>query len=869
MNESPEEDEGIEVDLPQESSDIEELPDGGAMVTLEETSSTTSEFGDNLAKTLPVSVLHAIGEELLELLERDQESWKLRGDAYEEGLRRSGLDRESSVGADFDGASRAVHPILAEAAVDFAARAIKELFPPNGPVKTQIIGKVDDAKLDKADRKKTYLNWQLTKRMPEYRPELEQLLTQISLAGSQFSKTYYDPTDKRTHFEYVPSDKIILPFSATSFMTAKRKAQILELTQMTFESRVDSGMYEASDSSAPYGEIDQTKVQEEANRIEGKEQSGYNEDGLRTAFEVYVWWPLDEDDLTDGEPAPYIITVDEYTRKVVGFYRNWEEEDKQRKEVQWITEWPFIPWRGALTVGLVHLIGSLAIAATGSLNALLDSAHVNNTPTAVALKGSKVTGATAQIEPTTVHQLEGPAGMDDIRKLMMPMPYNPPSAVLFQLLGWLTDAAKGVVTTASEKLADASNTGPVGTTYALIEEGAKVFSSIHARLHAAQAQVLDIICRLNSKYLNDKEVVEELGELVVSRQDFMGPQDICPISDPNIFSETQRWAQIQETFKLSQDPRVKYDVYKIHERALQLLKVPQIDEILPKPTEPTQTNPVAENVNASKGLPLFVFPEEDHVAHLKVHLSFVTDQAFQMISTQAIAPIFAHVQQHMAYLYAHVATTLASGAVGKDITQYMLDTKLANHVDGLLAEAIGEVHDLYAQQVQPFQQQLMQLAQAAQQQAQAQAQNAPPDPASQVAREVGMAEIQRKTQADQATQQMKGQELQQKAKDAQDKTQLTLVSSQQKIKADQEKSMAELTAKNQLEIMKAHLSAEMEQMKLEQKSNMDLMLAHLDNILKIELAELSAKTTFVQSQIDAAQQAELAATQQAEGESAQ
>ena len=827
----PQEPGSVEVDVPEaEPNDVEMLPDGSALISEPESKQNSPKFDENLAENLPDGELYRIAEELLKLLEYDQESRKKRDEMYERGLKLSGLDGETSVGADFDGASHAVHPTLAKAAVEFCARAIKELFPSAGPVKTQIIGKVSEEKLEKAERKKTYLNWQLTKQMPEVRGELEQLLTQLSLAGSQFSKVFRDAEARRSRFEYIPSDQIILPFSATSFATARRKAHIIDITQANFERKVESGVYADLTTIGSHTDLEQTSAKSEAQRIEGKESTGFNEDGLRRLYEVYVWMEIDDDSYTKGRHAPYIITIDEYSRKVVGAYRNWEESDKDFKEVPWIIEWPCIPWRGSLTVGLVNLIGSLAIAATGALNGLLDSAHVNNIPTAVALKGSKVTGSSLQIEPTTVAQVEGPAGVDDIRKLMMPMPYNQPSPVLFSLLGWLTEAAEGVVTTASEKIADASNTGPVGTTYALIEQGAQVFSAIHMRLHAAQAQVLEIVCRLNAKYLSDEETVEELGELVVSRLDFEGPNDICPVSDPNIFSETQRWAQLQEAFKLSQDGRVRYDVYNLHKRALELLKFPQIDEVLPPPNEPTRTNPVAENVNASKGLPLQAFPDEEHIAHITTHLEFATDPSFQMISASATAPLMGHITQHLAYLYAQISTQLASQAAGEDISVFMTDPKLGNQVDKLLAAATEHVHELYDQQITPFKQKLTQLAQQAQQQAQA-SQQLPPDPASQVALQVGMAEIQRKTQQDQASNQLKAQEVQQNA---------------------------------QLEQMKLQMEAHLEQSKADQKAQTDLVMAHMDKITQILLAELASKTTLAGQQIDAAQAAEQSIFKQAE-----
>lgn len=804
----PLEEDGLEIEVSElVPPDVEELPDGGALIIEKEVEVESTDFDENLAVRLDSSTCNKIARNLLDLLERDAESRKAHDEIYERGLRLTGMDQDASVGANFEGASHAVHPALAEAAVDFAAHAIKELLPAAGPVRTHVTGEVTEAKLAKAERKRQYLNWQLTQQMPEYRRELEQLLTQNPLAGSQFLKFYRDEQRNRNCVEFVPSDKIRLPFSATSFATARRKAHVLDLPKEEVEARIASGLYCDFTMSSHGMEPEPTLAEQAAQRIEGKESTGYNEDSTRRLYEVYVWYAIADDTYAKGKPSPYIITIDEFSQKVVAIYRNWDPDDILREELPWIVEWPFIPWRGALTVGLVHLIGGLTVAATGALNALLDSAHVNNMPTAVALKGSRLTGQSKQIEPTTIQILEGPAGLDDIRKLAMPLPYNPPSPVLFQLLGWLTEQTKNVVTTASEKIADATNTGPVGTTYAMIEQGAIVFSTIHTRLHNAQKQGLAILCRLNAQHLSDKETVAELGELVVSRADFEGPMDIIPVSDPNIFSEAQRWSQLQAVFQLSQDQRVQYDIRALHARALELLHFPRPEEILPEPAKPQPINPVAENVNATRGMQLMAHPHEDHLAHLRSHLDFVTSPIYQLVSTTAVPMLFPHIQQHLVLLYAQLCQDVSSQFLGQDITAFTVDIKMSRQVDALLADAAPHVRDIFQQAIGPLMPQLMAVVQQMQQMAQQQQQ--PLDPQSQVAREVGMAEVQRKAQRDQAELQSSQVELQQKAEVAQQTSQIR---------------QAELQLKQQV----ATMQAEVERLQLEQQRQAELLNARTE-----------------------------------------
>ena len=321
-------------------------------------------------------------------------------------------------------------------------------------------------------------------------------------------------------------------------------------SDLEFQRRITSGLYKDVSLSRATMDPEPTASQKATNKIEGK-SSNTNDDGLRRVFHVYTWLELEDDPVTKGEMAPYILMIDDLSSEVVGLYRNWEEGDETLTKLDWVIEFKFIPWRGAYAVGLPQLIGGLSAALTGALRALLDSAHINNAATLLKLKGGKISGQSAEIEVTQVVEIEGAPGVDDVRKLAMPMPFNPPSQVLFELLGWLTNAAKGVVTTAEEKIADVNSNTPVGTTQALIEQGAAVFSSIHARLHESQARVLKVLSRINRWYLDDMTRGEVVEDLEIKREDFARVTDVIPVSDPHIFSETQRIAQMQAVLQMA------------------------------------------------------------------------------------------------------------------------------------------------------------------------------------------------------------------------------------------------------------------------------------------------------------------------------
>jgi hypothetical protein len=540
----------------------------------------------------------------VDLLKKDKDAREQRDKQYEEGIRRTGMGNDAPGGATFMGASKVVHPSMAEGCVDFAARAIKEMFPPDGPVRTKILGKMDEIKSERAERKRDYLNWQITEQIEEFRDEQEQLLTQLPLGGSQYFKLWFDEQKKRPCVEFLPIDRVILPFAASNFYTAERAAEVHEITHWEFNRRIASGMYRDIDMVQATMSPELTRPQKANDKIEGKKWED-NEDGLRKVYHVYTFLELDDDKYTKGEMAPYILMIDELDNEVIGLYRNWEEQDETMTKLDWIVEFKFIPWRGAYAIGLPHLIGGLSAALTGSLRALLDSAHINNAATMLKLKGAKMSGQSQSVDVTQIVEIEGAPGVTDIRQIAMPMPFNPPSAVLFQLLGWLDNAAKGVVTTSEEKIADVNANAPVGTTQALIEQGAAVFSAIHARLHESQARVLKILCRLNRWHFDEMRKSDVVADLEINRQDFSKNTDVVPVSDPHIFSETQRMAQMQAVIQLAEKHPDQFNMSAVLSRSLKQMKVPNINELMKDVPAPEQRTSADENAAMLIGQPAY------------------------------------------------------------------------------------------------------------------------------------------------------------------------------------------------------------------------------------------------------------------------
>ena len=870
--------------------EIIELEDGSVVINFRPTEGPMKnpEFYANLAEDMDEGVLDMLASEYLDYIEIDKDSRKERDKQYEEGLRRTGLGKDAPGGATFDGASKVVHPVMAEACVDFAASAAREIIPPDGIVKSEIKGDADRRKQEIADRKASFMNWQLTEQIPEYRDETEVLLTQLPLGGSQFKKWRYDGEQRRPVCEWVPIDSILLPYATTNFYTAARVTEVQEITEDVFRQRVEQGIYRDIDvgyiSEVP--DEHQTQSQKANDKIEGKSTPTKNIDGIRTVYEITCFLRLEEDDETQGRRAPYILTIDEDSGKVLSLYRNWAYGDEKLTKLDWYVEYKFIPWRGAYAIGLPHLIGGLSAALTGALRALLDSAHINNSQTMLKLKGGRISGQSDRIEPTQVLEIEGAPGVDDVRKLAMPLPFNQPSSTLYNLLGWLTSAAKGVVTTAEEKIGDVNSNTPVGTTQALIEQGSKVFSAIHARLHRSQAKSLEILSRINHWYL---EEMDNQSGVEVEVRDFADNNDIRPVSDPNIFSETQRLAQAQALLQMANSAPQLYDLRAAHRRVLKQLKVPAINEILPDPEGIKESNPALENVAMSMGRPAAAYPDQDHISHIKIHLMYAMDPNYG--GSPLIGPKFAplaleHIKQHLTLHYLQsMRNYVAEASGGEDKLKLHEEKPLdqeSQQALALAAELVSMDATEKFQSAMPAIQALAQKVQQAAQAAREQALNA--DPTAQALLKTQMAETERKAAEAQAKMQMEMQKHQQeyqlKVAQLEQQVQELIAKYQNQTDIDAQRNATDIALANinnasreRVAMINADGQLSSQQMMLEHEQNMsavDAINAAEQDIrqhgLAVEQNNLQKQAEIVQSALDAAQQQQVQLQQPPTGE---
>ena len=798
----------------------EEDGEGGLIVTIGQPYEAPHEEGgfyENLANILPDHILDRVATELLRNIEEDKQAREKGDKLYEEGLRRTGLGNDAPGGAEFEGASKVVHPLMTEACIDYEARIIKELWPISGPVREKIVGVPTQEKADRAKRKTEFMNFQLTTQIKEARATMETTLTQVPLGGVQYVKQWWDHRIKRPRWQFVARDNAYLPANAEGWYSAQRRTFSDKISAVTLKERVDSGMYRDWNLPKSSSDPEVSKTEQANRKIEGLEPTGLNVDGDREVYETMSYLEITSEIAEilqheeGGDMYPYLITIDLQSKKVLALYRDWEEKDETREPIDHIFEFPFIPWRGAYAIGLPQIIGGLSGAATGSLRALLDSAMIANTQGGLILKGTGTGSQTKRPNFGEFTEIDGGGlATPDIRQKVMQFETKEPSTVLFQLLGFLVEAGKGAVRTSLDEMNQDGNPNvPVGTQLSRVEEGLVVFSAIHGRVHEAFDRLLAGLHRLNRLYLPKTLKVDAAGkEIMVRQSDFEGPPDVQPVSDPTIYSDQQRMAQIQAIQGRAAIVPGLYNARKVEERFLKLIKIADGDSLLNPVQEPHELNAVNENVSMGLGKPVQAFPEQDHIAHIQTHLSFMASPTFgfnPLIAPKFLQPCLDHVVQHMLFAYAAMNNDLVSGAANRRAVDLMsTDVHVKQAFDKLLAVASAHVvpraDQMYQQISGPIQQALAMLK--------AMAPPPPQDPAT-AALAAAQAETARRGQNDQgqlalAAAKLKEQSQSDQVKNAAllQRNQITQQTAEQRAQADLQRTEMETNAARDVAAMR-------------------------------------------------------------------
>ena len=639
---------------------VETLPDGDVLIgdpVLDAIEESDSNFDANLAEDIDEKQSSRKAGILTGYFENDESArseWKER---YKQGLLtldpEGGMDENEEERA-IRGLSTVVHPLIAEAATQFNAKAIAELYPAGGPVKTTIIGEPNEETEDQARRVKEFMNYQIMEQMPEYFPDLDQMLFHLPLVGQTFKKVWWDANLSRQCSQFVKAEDFVVAPESKDLHTSPRYTHIIKMPKNDYNRYVAAGWYLPSEYTGDsYDDDDGYTTQ----RIEGIDKDDDSDDDVMTLLEMHCYEAFEGIDGIEDEESenlvmlPYVITIDYDSEKIVAIRRNWDENDEDKKRRDWFVSYKFLPGLGFYGFGLYHMIGGLGRAATGSLRALLDSAAFANMQGGFKLKG-RVSGGEIDVNPGEFVDLD--ATVDDVNKAIMPLPFKEPSQSLFNLLGFIVQAGQRFASTSDLNVGDVNPNAPVGSTVALIEQGSKAFSAIHKRLHYSQGQEFKLLAKLNAEHLEESFQFSVAGSSeTVFAADFDDRVDIIPVSDPNIFSTAQRIAQAQAILQMAQSAPQLHDLYEAYKRMYEAIRIPNIDEILIKPEEAPRTDPIDENMSIMYGKPIKAFPEQDHEAHIAVHIQFMQDPSLAgNPAAQTMQPILiAHIAEHVALLY--------------------------------------------------------------------------------------------------------------------------------------------------------------------------------------------------------------------------
>ena len=600
----------------------------------------------NLADALDEQQLNEVAMELSEAFDNDKDSRQDYDSIAEDGVTLLGLQDEQG-GEPFPGACNATHPALTQAVVKFQAKAYKELFPTEGPVRTRIIGTQNPEKMEQANRVRHFMNYQTQLQMPEYGPELDRLLFYVGLYGSAFKKTYWDATLQRPRTQYVKAQDFYVDYYASDLETAERFTHTYSMSQNEIRKYQIAGMFRDTEvlDSPMDGE---SNAEETANEAVGVTRPSMQKDRVEM-LEMHVNLDLPGFEDENGIALPYIVHMTD-DNTILAIRRNWDQEDQAKKKKHFFTHFTMIPGLGFYGYGYLHLIGGLTKTATSSMRQLIDAGTFANLPGGFKAHGLRVLAPDEPIAPGEWREVNSPAG--DLAKALQPLPFKEPSGTLFNLMQYVVNTAKEFADSSDHIVDNASNYGPVGTTMALLEQSSKMFSAVHKRLHSAQSKDLRILARLDHEYLPDMYPYEVAGGAQqVFKEDFnLKSIDVIPVSDPNMPSESHRIAKINAIMSIAQQQPASYNMEQIGMELFQAMGIDEPERYLKKKQQPISADPITENMAVMKGAPLQAKPEQNHDAHLVTHALILQNKTYQG-NQQMMQLLTSHIQDHMALKY--------------------------------------------------------------------------------------------------------------------------------------------------------------------------------------------------------------------------
>jgi hypothetical protein len=622
-------------------------------------------FDSNLVDFLDKSDLGKLASDVLESIHSDKESRSEWEKTYVDGLKYLGMKFDETRSQPFQGSSGVIHPILAESVTQFQAQAYKELLPAQGPVKTEIVGARTPEIEMQSQRVANFMNFYIMNVMQEYDPELDMLLFYLPIAGSAFKKVYYDQSMSRAVSKFIAPEDLIVPYEASDILSAERVTHVIRMSKNEIRKQQLSGFYADIELKGDSYRVNRSDIEEEIDEIEGQSPS-YSENRDRTVYEVHTildlpgYEDVDAEGKETGLRLPYIVTIDEQSQQVLSIRRNYTEQDVTKQKVNYFVQYKFLPGLGFYGLGLSHMIGGLAKASTSILRQLIDAGTIANLPSGFKARGMRIRDEDEPLQPGEFRDIDTTGG--SLKENLIPLPVKEPSSVLMQLLGMLIDSGKRFASIADTNIGDVNQAMPVGTTVALLERGTKVMSAIHKRLHYAQRIEFQLLAKVFSEYLPPMYPYQALGGAQeVKQTDFDGRVDVIPVSDPNIFSQSQRITMAQELMQLVQsNPEIHgpKGIYEAYRRMYSALGIDNVDSLLqpppPPPPPPAPIDAGTENSGFMMGQPQQAFEPQNHQAHVDTHRSlFLTEVVKTNPQLQAL--VIAHSMQHLQFMSTQMA----------------------------------------------------------------------------------------------------------------------------------------------------------------------------------------------------------------------
>ena len=714
--------------------DMVTLDDGSVEITIVPGAepSDMGGFDTNLAETLEEGVLNELADDLVGMISADIESRKDWADTYVKGLDVLGFKYEERTDP-WEGASGVYSTVLAEAAIRFQAETMSETFPAAGPVRTKIIGVEDKDKEEASSRVKADMNYELTERMVEYRPEHERLLYSLGLAGSAFKKVYFDPNINRQVALYIPAEDVVVPYGASTIESAERVTHVMRKTKNELKKLQAGGFYRDVELGEPqtfHTDIEERKA----------EEGGYSltDDDRYSLYEIHADLVIEGVDEDDDEIAkPYVVTIERGSNEVLAIRRNWNEEDDLMLKRQHFVHYVYVPGFGFYGLGLIHIIGGYARAGTSLIRQLVDAGTLANLPGGLKARGLRIKGDDTPIEPGEWKDVDVPSG--SIRDNIMPLPYKEPSQTLLALLNQITTEGRRLGAISDMNISDMSANAPVGTTLALLERTLKPMAAVQARVHYTMKQEFKLLKAIMAEHAPAEYSYEPLrGEQTARKADYE-MVDVIPVSDPNSSTMAQRVVQYQAVLQMSQQAPQIYDLPQLHRQMIEVLGVKNADKLVPTTDDIRPTDPVSENMNNLNGKPMKAFIYQDHDAHMAAHQSFMQDPMIAQVMGQnpqaqrMAAALQAHIAEHLAFKY----RKSMEEKIGAPLPNP--NAELPEDMEVNLARLMAQAGSQLTQQNQQ---------QAAQQQAQQKAQD-PVVQMQQAELQIKQQEVQRKMQKDQ------------------------------------------------------------------------------------------------------------------------